>query len=89
MGAERDGTIGIRGKAMATGSALAKMAELVRQKCSDVSALKRPLVISYCNCRERAEQVRNMIFPPAPSSASNFAGRAGSPPFTPTTAASC
>jgi DegV family protein with EDD domain len=66
MGAERDGTIGIRGKAMATGSALAKMAELVRQKCSDVSALKRPLVISYCNCRERAEQVRNMIFSSCP-----------------------
>jgi DegV family protein with EDD domain len=66
LGGERDGTIGIRGKALTTGSALSKMAELVRQKCGDVGALKRPLVITYCNCRERAEQVKKMVFSACP-----------------------
>ncbi len=66
MGAEPDGTIGIRGKAISTNRALSKMVELIKEKCSDLSLLKRTLVITHCNCRERAEQVKQMILSVCP-----------------------
>lgn len=66
MGAESDGTIGVRGKAMSTGSALAKMVDLIKQRCADVTMLSRTLVITHCNCLERAEKVKNMILAACP-----------------------
>jgi len=66
MGGERDGTIGVRGKALSTNRALTKMVDLIREKCSDISLLKRTLVITHCNCRQRAEQVRTMILSVCP-----------------------
>lgn len=66
MCAEPDGHIGMRGKALTTNSALSKMVEMIKEKCSDIHFLKRPLVISHCNCRERAEQVKNMILSVCP-----------------------
>ncbi|MPM83715.1 Fatty acid-binding protein [bioreactor metagenome] len=66
MCAEADGTIGMRGKAMSNGGALAKMVDLIRQKCADMSLLSRTLVITHCNCLERAEKVKQMILSVCP-----------------------
>ncbi len=66
MGGDPDGTIGIRGKALSTARAISRMVELIREKCSDVRLLKRTLVITHCNCRERAEQVKKLILSVCP-----------------------
>jgi len=66
MCAERDGTIGMRGKALSTNRAISKMVDIIKDKCSDLQLLKRPLVITHCNCMARAEQVKNMILSVCP-----------------------
>lgn len=57
MCAEKDGTVGIRGKALTTAIALKKMAEIVIRDCT-AETKDRVLVITHVNCPDRAEQIR-------------------------------
>ena len=61
MGADK-GAICALDKALTTQRALGKLVDRIKEKYSrDVSILKRTLVITECNCRQRAEKLRDDI----------------------------
>jgi len=57
MGAESDGKIGVRGKALTTSKAISKMIEIAEKKSKEIDPLNRILVITHCNCYDRAKKV--------------------------------
>lgn len=57
MGAEPDGNIGVKGKALTTTKALSKLIELVVNKSKEFDPAVRTLVITHCNCYDRAKKV--------------------------------
>lgn len=56
-----EGSIKLLGKARGIKGALAQMVETCRKHTEGLAAGSQRLVLSYCNCRERAEQVAAMI----------------------------
>lgn len=56
-----EGSIKLLGKARGIKGALAQMVETCRRHTEGLAAGSQRLVLSYCNCRERAEQVAAMI----------------------------
>ena len=59
MGATDDGNIIQRGQAIGMKKAMLKMADLIAREKPDSE--KRTLMISYCNCRERAEKFKEVL----------------------------
>lgn len=59
MGATPEGNICQLGQARGTKKALSKMADAIVENLKN--STERILAISHCNCRERAEQVKNML----------------------------
>lgn len=59
MGASKEGTILQRDQARGINKALVKMAGLIVSELQDGE--KKKLAISHCNCRERAEMVRDAL----------------------------
>lgn len=59
MGATQDGNIIQRGQAIGMKKAMKKMAELIASEKPD--AEKCTLMISHCNCRERAEKFKEIL----------------------------
>jgi len=57
MGAEPDGSVGVRGKALTTSKALSKLIEIVVNKSKEFDPAERILVITHCNCYDRAKKV--------------------------------
>ncbi|MDD4698655.1 MAG: DegV family protein [Oscillospiraceae bacterium] len=57
MGAEPDGSIAVRAKALTTSKALSKLVELVIKKSKEFDPASRILVITHCNCYDRAKKV--------------------------------
>ena len=64
-----DGIGGIKmvGKGRGIKGALAQMVETIRKQTEQVASRSRRLTLSYCNCRERAEQLREMIWNKCPA----------------------
>ena len=64
-----DGTGGIKmlSKGRGTKGALIQMVEAVRKQTAQLAARSQRLTISYCNCLERAKQVREMIWEKCPA----------------------
>lgn len=56
-----EGSIKLLGKARGIKGALSQMVETCRRHTEGLAAGSQRLVLSYCNCRERAEQVVAMI----------------------------
>jgi len=61
MKGEPDGSIGIAGKALTIRAALVRLAEKIRDLSADGDFRGRRLVITHCNCPERAEYLKNEI----------------------------
>lgn len=61
MAGESDGTIGVRGKAITTSGALKKMVDIIKKKCEDAQLKERLLVITHCNCLEKANKLKEQI----------------------------
>lgn len=59
MGATPEGNICQLGQARGTKKALSKMVDAIVENLKN--STERILAISHCNCRERAEQVKNML----------------------------
>ena len=59
MGASKEGTILQRDQARGINKALVKMVGLIVSELQDGE--KKKLAISHCNCRDRAEMVRDAI----------------------------
>ena len=64
-----DGTGGIKliGKGRGMRGALAQMVETCRRQTEGLAARSQRLTLSYCNCLERAKQVREMIWEKCPA----------------------
>jgi len=61
MGADENGSIALRGKALTIKRAMTNLAERVQKSAEKIEASKHRLVISQCGCPERAEQLKQMI----------------------------
>jgi fatty acid-binding protein DegV len=61
MGGTADGTICKLGQALSMESALKKMTGLIQEKCKTANISGKTLVITHCNCPERAEFVKKLI----------------------------
>ena len=57
MGAEPDGSVAVRAKALTTSKAISKLVELVIKKSKEIDITGRALVITQCNCYDRAKKV--------------------------------
>ena len=60
MGADAEGAIEMKGKALTFQIALRKMADQIKKLCGD-GAKDRVLCITHCKCRERAQKVVELI----------------------------
>ena len=61
MGADAEGSIEALAKALSMGQAIMKMVSLVKERGKDMDLSQRLLVISHCNCPERAERIRDLV----------------------------
>lgn len=67
MGASSEGEIVVRGKALSMARALKGMVEQVKEKVEQRLEGHEELFITHCACRERAEEVREMLRRACPS----------------------
>lgn len=61
MGGDENGNICIRGKALSIDRAIAKMADLINNRCFGLDMSNRTLYITQCLCPDRARKVRDEI----------------------------
>ena len=61
MGADETGNVVLRGKALSIERAVAKMVDLIAEKCKGKDMSDYTLFISHCNCPDRARKTRDMI----------------------------
>ena len=61
MGASPEGTIVVRAKGLGMNRALTALIDHVKSICASQGCEGRRLVITHCNCLERAEEVRDRI----------------------------
>ena len=61
MGADETGNICVRGKALTIDRAVAKLAELISEKCKSLDMSACTLYITQCQCADRARQARDYI----------------------------
>jgi len=57
MFADPDGKIGVKAKALTTSKAISKLIENVQKKSKEIDPASRILVITHCNCYDRAKIV--------------------------------
>lgn len=67
MSDDDHGGIKMVGKGRGIKGALAQMVETIRKQTDHLAAHSKRLTISYCNCLERAEHVREMIWQKCPA----------------------
>ena len=61
MGADPDGTISVRGKALSMERAVLSMVSMVKEKCKSIVPQERNFVITHCNCLTRAEHIADLV----------------------------
>ncbi|MFB0921298.1 MAG: DegV family protein [Oscillospiraceae bacterium] len=61
MGGDETGNVCVRGKALSIDRAVAKMAELIAERCKGLDMSVRTLYITHCQCPDRARQARDYI----------------------------
>lgn len=61
MGADAEGAIEARAKALSMSQAIMKMVGLVKEKGKEMDFSQRLLVITHCDCPARAERIRDLI----------------------------
>lgn len=66
MGADEEGSIVVRAKGLGINRALTALVEHVKSICDSKPCQDRLLVITHCNCLERAEEVRKRILAVCP-----------------------
>ena len=66
MGADEEGAIVVRAKGLGINRALTALVEHVKSICDAQPCQDRLLVITHCNCLERAEEVRKRIMAACP-----------------------
>ena len=67
MSDDGKGGIKLAGKGRGNRGALAQMVEICRKQTENLAERSQRLVISYCNCLERARSVRDMIWQKCPA----------------------
>lgn len=66
MGGDETGNIAVRGKALSMDRAIAKMAELIRDRHAGTDMTGRRLFITHCQCPDRARFARDKIMEKVP-----------------------
>ncbi len=66
MGGDETGNIAMRGKALSMDRAIAKMAELIRDRHAGTDMTVRRLFITHCQCPDRARFARDKIMEKVP-----------------------
>lgn len=61
MGAEKDGSVGMMGKALTMNSAIKKMSELAKKRMESLNIADRIVAVTHCNCLERAQKAMEAV----------------------------
>ena len=61
MGGDETGNICVRGKALSMDRAVAKLADLISERCKNLEMSGRTLFITHCKCPDRAREARDCI----------------------------
>ncbi|MEA4895452.1 MAG: DegV family protein [Oscillospiraceae bacterium] len=61
MGGDENGNVCVRGKALSIDRAVAKMSELIADRCANMDMSARTLFITHCQCPDRARQARDYV----------------------------